>query len=512
MTPWAVTSVRSSTLKKGLGSTDLAGMASFLVSEKVPGLPGPGPHQPIRMFEVISALSFALDLTEGQRPGHSVRSCLLGMRIAEELGISPAVRRDLYYALLMKDAGCSTISSKMARLLGSDDIQAKRNVKLTDWTKTGFESLQYAFSHVRPGAPFAERMLAIFNIAVNQKRSAKELVQIRCERGAAIARRIGLSETTADAIHSLDELWNGLGQPQGLRGEEIPLLSRIMNLAQTVDVFYSEHGREAAIRIVRKRNKRWFDPSVVRAFLSVAKRESLWQDLENARTVVHDLAPRQDWFEADDAALDNICLAFSDVIDAKSPFTYRHSAGVAGAAVSIAKTLGMSSAEVRLLRRAALLHDIGKLSVPNTVLDKPGKLTNDEWEIVRKHPSYSFEILKRIPSFSNVSELAASHHEKLDGTGYFRNMTATELSLPARILVVSDIYDALAARRPYRDALPLETVIGIMQKDAPTAIDENCFEALKYSSDSIGSATEDVLRLALHVGQTHSLCQTATCS
>ena len=152
----------------------------------------------------------------------------------------------------------------------------------------------------------------------------------------------------------------------------------------------------------------------------------------------------------------------------------------------------------RLIRRAALLHDIGKLSVSNAILDKPGKLTESEWDVVRKHPHYSYEILKRIPDFSELSEIAASHHEKLNGTGYFRGMTSEQLRMPARILVVSDIYDALAAKRPYRDALPLETVLAMMGRDTPHALDATCFEALKWSAGSANSVASDLYRLSLN--------------
>jgi putative nucleotidyltransferase with HDIG domain len=187
------------------------------------------------------------------------------------------------------------------------------------------------------------------------------------------------------------------------------------------------------------------------------------------------------------------------VIDAKSPFTYRHSTGVAGAAVATARTLARDEGEVQTIRRAALLHDIGKLGVSNSILDKPGKLTAEEWQTVRKHPYYSYEILKRIPGFSDLAQIAASHHERLDGSGYFRGLDATGLSMPARILVVADIFDALAAKRPYRDALPLETVFGIMQKDAPHALDAACFEALKCSTDAAGSVTADLLNLSSNI-------------
>jgi putative nucleotidyltransferase with HDIG domain len=456
----------------------------------------------IRTSEVISALSFALDLTGGQPPGHSVRSCVFGMHVAAEMNLPLDAQGDLYYALLMKDAGCSSNASLMHRILGTDDRAGKRDALRIDWTRTGWESLQYALSHVKTGAPFLERIRALFDMAKNQKQNAKALHQIRCERGSAIARRIGLSEQTASAIHCLNEHWNGMGEPEGLRGEEIPLLSRIMNVAQTADIFCSAYGNDGpaqAVAVVRKRSGFWFDPDVANAFCSVAVKQSLWLDVENAAQRVIGLEPRADILSADEASIDNICLAFADVIDAKSPFTYRHSTGVADAAVSIARMLSMGESDVTLIRRAALLHDIGKLSVSNTILDKPGSLTGDEWQVVRKHPQYSLEILRRIPSFHHLSEVAASHHEKLDGSGYFRNMSADQLSLPARILTVADVYDGLSAKRPYRDALPLEHVLAIMRKDAPRALDADCFEALKYCSDSASSATGDLTRLSLNV-------------
>jgi putative nucleotidyltransferase with HDIG domain len=479
-------------------------VAAIIVTEPKTARPTGGLVAPIRVSEVLSSLSFALDLTEGQPMGHSVRSCVVGMLIAKEIGLPVEAQCDLYYALLVKDAGCSTNASRMFQILATDDIQAKRDVKTTDWTKVGWDSLEYALSHVRTGAPFLDRMRALFDVAIHQKRNAKQMVQIRCERGSAIARRIGLSQATSAAIHSLDELWNGTGYPAGLRGEEIPLLARILNLAQTVEVFYTVYGAAAAIKVAQERSGRWFDPDLVRAFCSLSTKTSIWTDVENATTKVLELEPRHDVLPSDEATLDNICLAFADVIDAKSPFTYRHSTGVAGAAVAIARTLSMSEPEVTLIRRSALLHDIGKLSVSNAILDKPGQLTKEEWEVVRKHPAYSFEILKRIPNFHELSEIAASHHEKLDGTGYFRGMTAHQLSLPSRILVVADIYDALAAQRPYRDALPLEQVLEIMQRDAPHALDGNCFEALKVSIEAANSVTSDLYRLSLNFQQEHS--------
>ena len=204
---------------------------------------------------------------------------------------------------------------------------------------------------------------------------------------------------------------------------------------------------------------------------------------------------------AGEQTIENICQAFAEIIDAKSPFTYRHSTGVAEAAVAISRQLSLSEQDTTFMRRAALLHDIGKLGVPNTILEKPGPLDAAEWDVVKQHPYYSYEILRRISGFEQLSEVAASHHEKLDGTGYYRHYGAEQLSLQSRILVVSDIFDALHAKRPYRDAMPLEKVFGIIQKDAPRALDAQCVEALKAAEANLESTSASLLELSRNVGQ-----------
>ena len=176
--------------------------------------------------------------------------------------------------------------------------------------------------------------------------------------------------------------------------------------------------------------------------------------------------------------MDNICLAFAEVVDAKSPFTFTHSTGVARTAISIAKVMGLHSRDTKLLERAALLHDIGKLGVPNVILEKPGKLTPWEWHYIYKHPRYTKEILDKIPGFEEIAEVAAAHHEKLDGSGYPRGLQGSQLPLLARILTVADIYDALSSSRPYRLKLQCEEVLTLMRGDAPLTLDQSCMDAL----------------------------------
>jgi putative nucleotidyltransferase with HDIG domain len=276
-----------------------------------------------------------------------------------------------------------------------------------------------------------------------------------------------------------------------------------MNLAQTLEVFLVNRGAEAAAGVARQRGGRWFDPDLVKAVISLYHSGALFADLRTEKVLQHVVAlePEQRQVGASEEMLDSICLAFAEVIDAKSPFTYRHSTGVAEAAIAIGQQLDLSAQNITFLRRAALLHDIGKLSVSNAILEKPDKLNTYEFEVVKKHPYYTFEILKRIPGFGNLSEIAASHHEKLDGSGYFRGYGAEQLSLPARILVVADIYDALAAKRPYRDAMPIEKVFGIMQSDAPRKLDARCFEALTTAQRKGASSGSSLTELARAVSK-----------
>jgi putative nucleotidyltransferase with HDIG domain len=434
----------------------------------------------IRLSEIISALSYALDLTEGQPMGHSVRACMIGMRLAQQIGMSGDDQADLYYALLLKDAGCSSNASRLFHILNADDIRAKGDVKTTDWTRVGYESLHYALTHVATGMPFLQRMQRLFQVAATQQQDSCTLVKIRCERGAYIAKQLGFSDSISAGIYNLDEHWNGRGYPDGLRKNEIPLFSRIANLSQTLDVFFNARGPEAAVEAVQKRSGRWFDPDLVKAAASLANSGEMWKGLHDKDLLqqVGSLEPEHRQVTATEDSIDKICIAFAEVIDAKSPFTYRHSSGVADAAVEIGQWFGMNPKSLKLLRRAALLHDIGKLSVSNAILEKPGELTGEEWISVKAHPYYTLEILRKIPGFDRLSQDAAAHHEKLDGSGYWRGWGSEQLSRFARILAVADIFDALHSKRPYRAGIPLEKVFQILRNEAPHALDLPCVEAL----------------------------------
>ena len=201
------------------------------------------------------------------------------------------------------------------------------------------------------------------------------MIETRCDRGARVVAMLGTAAAAA-AVRSLDEHWDGNGRPEGLGGEEIPLFARIASLAQTAEIFYLTDGWEAAADVVRKRRGRWFDPRVADAYLSIAADDPLWPRMRDGAVIEALLADDPDGTPAmaDGDRLDRIAEAFGDVIDAKSPYTARHSARVARFAVAIGAHLGLEPEALRTLRRAALLHDVGKLGLSNSILDKPGRL------------------------------------------------------------------------------------------------------------------------------------------
>jgi HD-GYP domain-containing protein (c-di-GMP phosphodiesterase class II) len=432
------------------------------------------------MNEIICALSFALDLTEGAVPGHAIRSCLYGMQIADELRLSHSEREALYYALLLKDIGCSSNSARMCMLTGGDDRLIKRDVKFLDWTRPSVQAVATLWNHALPDASAVERIKRIVRLGLDQQRNNEDMIQLRCDRGASIARKIGLSEDTAEAIRLLDEHWDGSGFPGRLRGHQIPILARIIAVAQHLDVFTSEYGLARAVDELDARSGRWFDPELVCLVTRLHSQGALAQGFRpgnDSRARVMDLEP-----EAPEAlapeSVDTICEAFADVVDAKSSFTYTHSVGVTRAAIGIAGELGFDAERIRMIYRASLLHDLGKLSVPNTILDKPGRLTDEEWIVVRGHAELSEQILARITHFGVLAKMAGQHHEKLDGSGYPYGLTAKELTLDSRVIALADVFGALSEDRPYRRSLKLEQVLSILKKDVPRKLDPDCFEAL----------------------------------
>ncbi len=429
----------------------------------------------IALSELIGALSSALDIAEGEPPGHAARSCLIGMRVADVLGLDTAARSDLFYALLLKDAGCSANSAHMSALFGADDQEAKRTSKLVDWARP-MSAFVWSLKTVAPDGSLSERGERMRAIR-NEGRVTRSLMRARCHRGAEIALKLGFREATAEAIRALDEHWDGRGQPLGLSGNEIPLAARIMCLAQTVEVFHARRGLNIAYRVATKRSGQWFDPALVKALETFHTDAVFWESLRAPD--VSAVEPPGRVLTADEDRLDRIAEAFADVIDAKSPWTHEHCDRVCAIAMGMGTLLGLDEPALRELGRAALLHDIGKLSISNRILDKPGPLTEEEQTRFREHVLLTEQILERVPGFDGLATLASAHHERLDGHGYPRGLTADELTMPMRVLAVADVFEALIAERPYRPAYTSDAALELMAADVPARLDPEAFAALQ---------------------------------
>ena len=408
-----------------------------------------------------------------------MRACWIGVHIGREAGLSPSQLRELYYTILLKDLGCSSNAARIFELYMSDDRQFKHDYMSMDGSLP--EALSFVLSHAGLQAPLAQRFRSILTVVAGGERLACELVSTRCQRGAEIARLLRFPESVAEGIFGLDEHYNGKGRPNRVRGDNIPLYSRIALLAQVVDVFHTSGGREAAMAEVKRRDGRWFDPRLVQAFETVATANALWAGLSDPQLerAVANLVQAEHELPVDDDYLDDIAAAFGQVVDAKSPYTSGHSARVAHYTDLIAEGLGLSPERRRWLRRGALLHDVGKLGVSNSVLDKPGALDRDEWDAVKQHAIYSERILARVRAFAELATIAGAHHERLDGSGYPRGLAAPDIALETRIITTADIFDAITAERPYRAAIPVPQALEMMEKTVGTALDPDCFAALR---------------------------------
>ncbi len=433
----------------------------------------------LKLAEVLGALSYALDLTEGQPPGHCQRCAYIGMHIADALNLHGRQRWDLYYTLLLKDLGCSSNAARICQLYLADDLGFKHDFKRVGGSLP--EVVRFVLSHTGLRSGMAERFRAVIDVFQKGGAMRDELIATRCQRGADIARQLRFSNAVAEGVHALDEHWDGSGRPDRLQGDAIPLFARVALLAQVVDVFHVGGGQAAARDEVHRRSGSWLDPDLVAAFDAVAAGADFWEGLraDDLAARVRSMEPQGHEVPIDEDYLDAIAEAFGNIIDAKSPYTAGHSTRVALYGDLVAENLGIDAARRRWMRRGSLLHDLGKLGVSNCILDKPAKLDASEWTSVRMHPVYTEQILARLTPFAELAVIAGAHHERLDGQGYPRGLTAEAIALETRIITVADIFDAISADRPYRSAVPAEETLQMMDRLVGSAIDADCMRALR---------------------------------
>ena len=310
---------------------------------------------------------------------------------------------------------------------------------------------------------------------------AKEEAVKACDAAVRIAGKLGLSQGVLDNLNYLGDRWDGKQSMRGVRGQFIPVGARIVNFAEAAQILHATDGAQEAQELALQRRGKAFDPQVVDAFLELSKDASFAEALEQDSLLdsVWAMEPPNPYSYTTESRLDNIAAAFAEFIDMKSPFTATHSSGVALVAERLAKKIGLPEQEVTMVRRAGLLHDFGKISVSNTILNKKGKLNEQEWELMRLHPYYTERILSKVEALRPLASIAGAHHEWMDGNGYFRQIKGPEMSKAAHIIAGADMFQALSEERPYRPALETEQVLRIMEEEAGSHLCRDCFDSLK---------------------------------
>jgi HD-GYP domain-containing protein (c-di-GMP phosphodiesterase class II) len=297
-----------------------------------------------------------------------------------------------------------------------------------------------------------ERVRRLATFPVSGYQQMLSFVTTHSTLGGQFAEQIGLDDAVCVAVRQAYEQWDGKGQPNRLRGEEICLAARLVQLASPVEVFSRRHGVDAAVSIARRHRGTQFDPAVVDMFCRHAPELLGGLDQDASWDAVLGAEPSLGrWVDGSD--LDHVLEAIADLVDLKSPYLAGHSRGVANLVSEAARLSGYTTTDIVILRRAALIHDLGRLGVSNAIWDKPGPPTETERERIRLHPYLTDRMMARVTSLSRSREIAARHHERLDGSGYPRGLTAASLTQSDRLLAAADVYHAMTEPRPHRAPL-----------------------------------------------------------
>ena len=438
---------------------------------------------PVRHAELVALLSLGTDLGLGQPMEHMIRACLIALRLAERVGLDDAERGVVYYSGLLAWVGCHTDAYEQAKWLG-DDLSVKSDAHYEyDFGKAG-PTAAFLLKHIGgAGSPLLQRARIGMRFMGDGRRALAALAENHYLATDALADGLGLGEHVRTSLKESYERWDGKGA-YGLRGEQIGIGSRLVNLADVVEVFRRTGGVEAAIAVARERSGTQFDPGIVELFCEQAA--LIFADLDAAASweLVIDSEPSLAAVVAGDE-LDGALAAIGEFAELKSPWLMGHSRGVADLAGEAARGLGLPESDVTALRRAAFVHDIGRLGVSNAVWDKPGELTQSELERVRLHPYLTERMLSFSAALAPLGSIAGQHHERLDGSGYPRGLSGDAISHSGRVLAAADVYHAMTAARPHRPALTAaEAAVALRAQVASSRLD--------------GAAVDAVLRAAGH--------------
>jgi HD-GYP domain-containing protein (c-di-GMP phosphodiesterase class II) len=405
----------------------------------------------VRLAELVASFSLVGDLALGQPMEHAVRTCLLAVSLGEALGQDDRALGEVYYVALLRSVGCAADAHQLGQWFG-DEIDAWAASAALDPLRPP-ELLRFLAQRVGRGRSLLDRLGLLAGVATRLPAAARDLFRAHAELAQGFAAALELGPEVDRALGHTYELWDGRGFPAGLRGEAIAPAARLAKLANDAVLAHRLGGTEAAVAAVRRRAGRLYDPAMAERFcrdapalLARLPEASVWE-----ATVAAEPGRRPRLTEAQ---LDRTARVTADFLDLRSPYTLGHSRGVGDLAAGAGAGLRLPEREVRLLRLAGWLHDLGRAGVPAGVWDKAGPLSEGEWERVRLHPYLTERMLSRPEALAHVGTLAARHHERLDGSGYPHRLGGAQLPFPARLLAAADVYHAMTEPRPHRPAHP----------------------------------------------------------
>ena len=408
----------------------------------------PPPVPGSRLAEPLAALSLVSDMARGRPPDEAMRACLVATSLARAMGVSETATADVYYTTLLRSIGCTATSHEYAALFDGDDVAARGRGDRIDPTAPG-DVIPFLWA-ATPGGSLAGKVRSFPATSRMARRLFADGARADCEVGARMARRFGLGAAVESALLRVFERWDGKG-PGGLAGDAIDLPTRFAAVAYTLVMFEGD-GPGRGGPAVRRWAGHGLDPGIAAAAADHLDRtlEAVREDDPWRAVVAAEPAPVRRASEHD---LDEVVRGFADAVDLKSPFFHGHSSGVAALASAAAAGLGLGEAEVTDIRRAGLLHDLGRAAVPTGIWEKPGPLSTSEREQVHLHAYHTERILGRAPALDRLARLAGMHHERLDGSGYHRGAPPSMQTVAMRLLAAADVYHALTEDRPHRAAL-----------------------------------------------------------
>jgi HD-GYP domain-containing protein (c-di-GMP phosphodiesterase class II) len=409
----------------------------------------------VRLSEVLGAMSFGIDLAMGNQPEHVLRQTLLSLRLADRLGLDDDAREVVFYTSMLAWVGCHIDAYEQARWFG-DDQALKHAARFTDIGRP-ITGTMFLVSNVGRGRSLAARTRAGMGYLSHGHRDVEAMFANHWRAASSLAEDLGLPPQVKENLAQTFERWDGRGEPDGLRGNAVRVASRLVALADVIEVFHAAGGVDSAVHVARDRRGTQFDPGLVDLFCAHAN-ELLSLAGATSWELVRSLLPRLD-LELEEDDLDHALGALADFADLKSPYTLGHSRAVADLAAAGAADHGLDGDRCQAIRRAGLMHDLGRLGVPNSVWDKTDPLTPGDFERIRMHPYYVERMFASVPRLAPVATMASYHHERLDGSGYPRGVRAADIPREARILAVADCHRAWSEPRPHRAALTQDEVV-----------------------------------------------------